>query len=81
MKSHYFNQEKSDDSDMFLDLARHQGYVPDSCLLNGKIVMANISRGMDPCAGCEGPRDRCLGRPYNDRKLTIINNKKIMEDG
>lgn len=63
MKVHYFDQEKPD-PDMYLDMAKGQGYVPQGCLLTGFVVMSEINKGNDPCAGCHGPRERCHGRPY-----------------
>ena len=63
MESHYFKQEKADTGDVLLGMAVSQGYVPHNCLLGGFIVMDEIKKGYDPCAGCEGPREKCFGRP------------------
>jgi hypothetical protein len=63
MKPHYFDQPKADEDDMLLMMAKGQSYVPLNCLLGGMFVMSEINAGRDPCAGCEGPRERCLGRP------------------
>lgn len=63
MKPHYFNQAAADTDDLQLRMAIHQGYVPNSCLLGGKLVMFLVDRGEDPCADCHGPRERCHGRP------------------
>lgn len=62
MKPHYFDQEEADTDDMLLNMAKGQGYVPQTCLLGGMTVMAEIRAGRDPCAGCEGPRKKCYGR-------------------
>jgi len=61
MKLHYF-QETPDSDDMLLNMAKSQGYVPQSCLLGGQIVMGLVNDGKDPCTGCEGPREKCGGR-------------------
>ena len=61
MKPHYFNQENPDSDDMLLKMASLQGYVPKACLLGGQTVMGLVSEGMNPCKGCEGPREKCKG--------------------
>lgn len=63
MKVHYFEQEKPDEDDMQLGMAKMQGYVPQTCLLGGPTVMAEVKEGRNPCHGCEGPRDKCKGNP------------------
>lgn len=63
MKLHYFNQDSADDSDWQLEMAIGQGYVPRTCLLSGPVVMSEINKGRDPCAGCASPRGKCNGRP------------------
>ena len=63
MKPHYFDQEKPDSDDMQLEMAKMQGYVPQGCLLSGVIVMSEIGVGKSPCAGCNGPREKCGGKP------------------
>lgn len=65
MKMHYFDQAEADADDMQLGMAKMQGYVPMACLLGGAIVMADVSDGLNPCWGCEGPRDKCGGKPKN----------------
>lgn len=60
---HYFEQEQADPRDIKLKMCIGQGYVPPTCLLNGTVVWGEISASRDPCAGCEGPRERCGGRP------------------
>lgn len=62
MKPHYFNQERADVDDMMLAMSIGQGYVPKTCLLGGRVVLGMVNEGKDPCAGCEGPRERCHGR-------------------
>ena len=65
MKPHYFEQDIADADDIQLNMAKGQGYVPNTCLLGGAVVMGITIKGADPCAGCEGPRNRCHGRPKN----------------
>ena len=62
VKPCYFDQTEADKDDMMLDMAKGQGYVPDTCLLGGSLVMALVNQGADPCKGCEGPRAKCKGR-------------------
>jgi hypothetical protein len=63
MRTSYFDQDKADPDDMQLGMAIMQGYVPKGCLLGGPIVMAEVADGRNPCWGCEGPRERCGGKP------------------
>jgi len=63
MKIHYFNEACPDTDDVQLGMAKHQGYVPQTCLLGGATVMDEINKGRNPCDGCEGPRSRCKGSP------------------
>ncbi len=63
MKVHYFEEETADAGDMQLGMAKMQGYVPQACLLGGMTVMSEVTDGHDPCAGCQGPREKCKGRP------------------
>ncbi len=60
---HYFDQPTAPESDFMLSMAKGQGYVPQTCLLGGIVVMSEVNGGRDPCAGCNGPRERCKGRP------------------
>ena len=62
MKLHYFDQEKADDTDILLSIAKRQGYVPENCLLSGEVVMAEVNSRKSPCKGCEGPREKCKGK-------------------
>lgn len=62
MKPHYFEQDDADGDDMHLNMAKHQGYVPQTCLLGGTLVIGLVSTGADPCKGCVGPREKCHGR-------------------
>ncbi len=59
---HYFDLDTAPESDMWLSMAKDQGYVPRTCLLSGRIVMAETNAGRDACAGCRGPREKCHGR-------------------
>lgn len=63
MKLHYFDQEKADSNDMLLGMAKLQGYVPVSCLLDGMTVMHEVKENRNPCDGCRGPREKCFGSP------------------
>ena len=67
MKPHYFNQGKVDGDDINLQMAIGQGYVPQTCLLGGIVVMDFINGGKDPCKGCHGPREKCHGRPIGEK--------------
>ena len=61
MKIHYFNQEEADKDDMLLNMAKGQGYVPQTCLLGGQTLMGLVNSGFDPCRGCKCDRDKCKG--------------------
>jgi len=67
MKLHYFNQEKADESDMLLGMAKMQGYVPETCLLGGATVMHEVNQGRNPCWGCAGPREKCKGKAREEK--------------
>ena len=60
---HYFDQAQADPQDVQLRMAIGQGYVPAGCLLAGDLVMEMTRKGQDACSGCQGPRERCQGRP------------------
>lgn len=62
MQPHYFAQEKPDTDDIQLKMAIGQGYVPETCLLGGPLVMSLMNQNKDPCKGCHCPRDKCHGR-------------------
>lgn len=40
-----------------------KGRVPDTCLLDGLLVLALVLRAEDPCGRCNHDRDVCKGRP------------------
>lgn len=63
MKLHYFDDPEADPKDFMLKAAIGQGYVPPTCLLAGHVALQHQLKGEDPCAGCNGPRHRCQGRP------------------
>jgi hypothetical protein len=67
MKTSYFDQSKADDDDFMLTMAKDQGYVPQTCLLGGFVVMAEVNNGNDACSGCNCPRDKCQGRSRGQR--------------
>jgi len=66
MKPHYFRQDAADADDAQLGMAIMQGYVPKTCLLGGQVVMGEVTAGRNPCWDCEGPRERCGGKPKRD---------------
>jgi len=66
--AHYFDFREADPRDTVLKAAKKTGVVPDTCLLNGNIVMGLHYESKDPCAYCPGPRERCGGRPMIDPK-------------
>jgi len=61
--AHYFEFKEADPRDTVLKAAKKTGVVPDTCLLNGSVVMGIHYEGIDPCSQCSGPRERCGGRP------------------
>jgi len=63
MKPHYFDQDEADKDDMFLDMAKMQGYIPQTCLLGGQVVMGLVNEGKSPCKGCNCDRNKCKGKP------------------
>ena len=65
MKASYLTHEEAK-TDVWLEMAKGQGYVPPKCLLGGQIVMMLINKGDDPCSGCNIDRSACGGRPRND---------------
>lgn len=67
MKLHYFEQTEADNDDIQLRMAKVQGYVPQTCLLSGMLVMDEVSKGNNPCWGCNGPREKCGGKDKRTR--------------
>lgn len=63
MKPHYFEQAQADADDTQLGMAKIMGYVPKGCLLGGAVAMAEVTAGNSPCWGCNGPREKCGGKP------------------
>ena len=61
-KPHYFDLTEAPALDILLGMAKKQGYVPQTCLLGGHVVMGLVNQGDDPCKGCQGPREICKGR-------------------
>lgn len=72
MKLHYFDQVSADTDDIQLELAKRQGYVPQSCLLGGIVVMDEVNNGRSACAGCNCLRSKCQGRPKKEEKYGVI---------
>lgn len=62
-RAHYFDLLTASPLDIQLKMAIGQGYVPATCLIGGSVAMSEVTAGRDPCSGCDGPRDRCRGRP------------------
>lgn len=62
-KLHYFDQSSADPDDIHLKMAIRQGYVPETCLLGGVLVMGLVGEGKSPCAGCNCSRAKCHGKP------------------
>ena len=54
------NKQKAD---IYLQMAIGQGYVPQTCVLDGQLVMLLVIKHEDPCAGCNADRTICKGRP------------------
>lgn len=46
-----------------LQKMKNRGVVPQGCLQGGAMVAGMHMAGLDPCTGCEGPRQKCMGRP------------------
>ena len=72
MKLHYFEQAEADRDDMMLGMAKMQGYVPLGCLLGGAVVMGEVQAGNHPCYGCNGPREKCGGKPKREVNLSMV---------
>jgi hypothetical protein len=70
MKPHYFQQDHSDADDHVLNMVKLQGYVPKTCLLGGLVAMAEVAKGDNPCWGCGGPREKCKGKPRQERQVS-----------
>lgn len=66
MKLAYFHLLTADNDDVMLGEAKVMGYVPETCLLGGVQVWKLIKAETDPCMSCNGPREKCKGRPLND---------------
>ena len=66
MKLHYFEQTEADPDDIKLKMAISQGYVPETCLLGGIVVMDEINKQRNPCHGCQSERDKCKGSPFKE---------------
>ena len=64
---HYFEPGGDPSGDTKLQMAIHQGYVPGTCLLGGVIVLDEVNKGRNPCWGCNGPRERCMGKPRREK--------------
>ena len=54
---------------MYLEMSKHQGYVPPKCYHDGNIVWGAVNAGHDPCGTCDLDRTICEGRlQYKDRE-------------
>jgi len=50
---------ESPNSDIQLQMAIQQGYVPKGCNLPGGLVMVLVNSGKNPCVGCNLDRNKC----------------------
>jgi hypothetical protein len=66
-KLYYFDQDQADADDMMLGTAKAQGYVPQTCLLGGATVFRELGLGLNPCRGCNGPREKCHGQAKREK--------------
>jgi hypothetical protein len=39
-------------NDMYLEMSKQQGYVPQECVLDGQLVWLLVQEGKSPCVGC-----------------------------
>lgn len=62
LRENYFDGRVSPADEMLREGIR-RGVVPPTCLLGGYMVMAASAVGEDPCVKCDGPREKCGGRP------------------
>lgn len=49
-------------TDVMLQLCIQQGYVPKTCLLDGKLALLLTNSQGDACKGCNHDRNICHGR-------------------
>jgi hypothetical protein len=65
IKGDYFSEGKASPADAMLRQAIAQGIVPATCLLGGYKVRArhDLNPDADVCGSCDGPREKCFGRP------------------
>ena len=70
LRHHYFEQGIASPGDHMLKQAISQGVVPKGCLMGGHIVMGFSFAKQDPCTGCDGPREKCGGRPKGHQPVT-----------
>lgn len=71
MKYHYFNQLEADPDDQALQQSIFSEVVPPTCLLAGQIIEMAVAQQKDPCKSCQGPRNRCKGRPLDTAQELI----------
>ena len=71
-RHHYFDLSEASPADHLLLMAIKQGHVPPTCLLGGHVVMGLNMAGQDPCADCNGPREKCKGRPQQKSERDSI---------
>lgn len=77
IRHNYFDTGRASPADAMLRLAKDQGWVPPGCLLGGYMVhglhnsVDNHGKPIDPCSGCEGPREKCGGRARTDVKPAV----------
>lgn len=69
---HYFERTEASPHDTMLQKQIAKKVVPPGCLLGGVIVAGLDGAGVDPCIGCEGPRNRCGGRPKTSNPDPVL---------
>ena len=72
MKLSYFNQDSADEDDFLLEQHKQRGDVPETCLPGGETVFAAVKYGLCPCDGCNGPREKCFGKPMASSFAEIL---------
>lgn len=62
MKMEYFDQDTADGDDALLKEAKNKGRYQIRVYWE-VLSYQQTPTGKSPCAGCNGPRDRCKGSP------------------
>ena len=48
--------------DMYKEMCIQQGYVPNTCTMDGQMCWLLVNSQGDPCKGCNEDRNKCKGR-------------------